>query len=83
MSSGQRIVSVVALGAIAVVVANTLNAVLDQPDGGWFMYAPNSTVTYESTDDGATIRAALIWLAATGTWLGLSWHILRDRSPKR
>jgi hypothetical protein len=82
MSRAQRIVLVVAIGAVAVVIANTANAVLDQPDGGWFMYAPDSTVTFDVDDDGAVIRAGAIWLAAIGMWLGLSWLILRERKTK-
>lgn len=82
MNRGQRIVLVVAIGAVATVVANGLNAVLDQPDGGWFMYAPGSEVTFSSSDHGQTVRAAAVWLAAIGAWLGLSWLVLRDRPPK-
>jgi hypothetical protein len=77
----QRIVLVIAIGAVAVVVASTLDDWwFMQPDDGWFMQAPNSSVLYSpGPSTGDRLGTAAVWIGAIGTWLGLSWRILRRR----
>jgi hypothetical protein len=80
----QRIALVVAIGAIAIVVARTLvDWWFMQPDDGWFMEAPNSSVLYSpGPSSGDRIGTAAVWIGAIGIWLALSWRILSDRGPR-
>lgn len=81
MSSAQRKVLVVALGVVAVVGAVTVNQLMSSPtDGGWFAYAPNTSVTFSPSDDSQTLRQAAVWLVAVLVWAAPSFWLLRDRS---
>ncbi len=79
MTGGQKAVTSIALGAGLAVVASAVVARLNgPPDGGWFMYSPNSTNLYSTTSSGSTIRTAAVWLAAIAIWFGVSWRLFRS-----
>jgi hypothetical protein len=79
MTSGQRWIAVVALGACCWVTASTLNTWLDwrHIDGGWFNYAPNNGVVF-SPASGNPWRSLGVWIAAILLWFGLSYLLLRN-----
>ncbi len=83
MNLGRRVVLLLALAATLAVVAATLSHILvEPPDGGWVMYAPNgsSGVPFVTGDsDGDALRVAPIWLVAIGVWFGVAWRLFRGR----
>lgn len=79
MDAQRNVVVSVALGATLAIAAWASAAALDDaPDGGWFMYSPDSTTMYGSSSDGSVWRTALIWLAAIAIWFLVSWRIFRS-----
>jgi hypothetical protein len=81
MSHGRRVVVCVALGLALVVAARAVTRLITEVDGGWFMYAPDSSAPFSSSD-GDTVTCALIWLAAIGVWAVVSWRLFGPRSDK-
>ena len=79
MTGGQKSVTSIALGAGLAVVASAVAAGLNgPPDGGWFMYSPNSTSLYSASSSGGTVRTAAVWLVAIAIWFGVSWRLFRS-----
>ena len=80
MREGQKVVASVALGAALAVFASAVSARLkDSSDGGWFMYAPESTSFYSGASSGSTFGKAAIWLATIAIWFGVSWRLFRSK----
>ena len=79
MNRDQRIVVVVAFGILLAVAAVTVNRLLDNPDGGWFAYAPNTGVRFPSGTE-PTWRRAAVWIGAVGIWVVSSLYLLRTGS---
>jgi len=84
VSGPQRIVLVVAMGAVAIVVAWTLvDWAFMQQDEGWFMLAPDSSVLYSpGPSSGDRIGTAAVWIGAIGLWFALSWRVLGGRTRR-
>ena len=79
MTRGQRAGTSIALAAGLVVVASAVTARLNAPpDGGWFMYSPNSTSSYSASSSGSTLRTVAAWLAAIAIWFSVSWRLFRS-----
>jgi hypothetical protein len=79
VTGGQKVVTSIALGAGLAVVAAAVAARLNGPsDGGWFMYAPNSTNLYSASSSESTFRTATVRLAAIAIWFVLSWRLFRS-----
>jgi hypothetical protein len=78
VTGGQKAVTSIALGAGLVVAATAVTARMNQPaDGGWFMYAPNSSVLMEPSG-GSTLGIAAVWLGAIALWFVVSWRLFRS-----
>ena len=78
MTGGQKAVTSIALGAALAVLASAVTARLNgSPDGGWFMYSPNSTSLYSASSSSSTFRSAAVWLTAIAIWFGVSWRLFR------
>jgi hypothetical protein len=81
MTHGRRLCLMIALGAALTVLAAAINALLrDSPDGGWFMYAPNSNTLLTSNPGGrgVVLRESAVWLAAIGLWLAIAWRVFKS-----
>ncbi len=70
----QRVVVVVALGAVALVIGLWVTA-LNQP-GGWFGYAPGTFVRAGSPSGTSVTGIALAWLALVAVWAAASVALL-------
>jgi hypothetical protein len=78
MTGGQKTVTSIALGAGLVVAATAVTARMTRPaDGGWFMYAPNSSVLVEPSG-GSTLGIAAVWFGAIALWFVVSWRLFRS-----
>jgi len=76
---GQKVVASIGLGAALAVFASAVSAKLNDPsDGGWFMYAPESTSFYSGASSKSTLGTAAIWLATIAIWFGVSWRLFRS-----
>jgi hypothetical protein len=73
LNPAQRVVIVVALGAIAV----ACDAAVGAPRGGWFGYAPNTSIVYEP-GISALVRLVLRCVLAA-VWAVISIVLLRRR----
>ncbi len=81
MTTAQRRVLVVALGIVAAVGAVIVNQLMSSPsDGGWFAYAPNTSVVFEPSNDSQTLRQGAVWLVAVLAWAVPSFWLLRERA---
>ncbi len=79
MNSRQRVTTSIALGAALTVIASVVTALLDDtPEGGWFMYSPNSTGLYSPSSSGDTFITGAVWLTAIAIWFGVSWRLFRS-----
>ena len=80
MNRSQRHVTAVALGAVSVVIGLAVNRIWNgTPSGGWFMYAPNSDVSFEaSSDTGRTVRTVGVWLVVIGVWTVVTFRLYRS-----
>lgn len=79
MNSRQRVTTSIALGAVLTVIASVVTARLnDTPEGGWFMYSPDSTSLYGASSNGDTLIAVAVWLTAIAIWFGVSWRLFRS-----
>jgi hypothetical protein len=78
MNHSRRVVVSVTLGLLLAVVAQTATRLITDDDGGWFMYAPDSSVQF-SSPDGDTLTSALFWLAAIALWAAASWRFFGPR----
>jgi hypothetical protein len=77
----QRTVIVIASGLGLAVLAATANRLVAEPPEGWFVYAPNTGVTYPPSSDTDIWREAGVWLGALLMWTGLAlWLYRRPRS---
>lgn len=79
MTYRQRIILVVAWGAIMAIAAVTVNRLLAHEDGGWFAYAPNTGVAFSPGGTSAIWRECLVWVGAVALWVGPSYWIVRAR----
>lgn len=80
MTHSRRVIVSIALGAGLAILANAVARLLtDDPDGGWFMYAPGQTDTTFEPSDGDTVLTAVVWLIAVGVWSAVSWRLFMRR----
>jgi hypothetical protein len=81
MNSGRRVIVCVAAGlALAVVAAGVNRLLASTPEGGWFIYSPETEPPFPPPSaDSDVIRAGLVWLVAVGVWLVISWWLFGDR----
>jgi heme/copper-type cytochrome/quinol oxidase subunit 1 len=77
MNRQRRILTSIALGVGLAIVASAVVAELFGSDYGWFMYAPDDSSMYV-TSDGSPFGAAAVRLAAVGIWLAVSWRLFRS-----
>ncbi len=84
LNTGQRIVLVIASGAVLLVAAWWI-VIEDSARGGWFGYTPNTNPVFP---DGHVFRfsqtvVALVLIAATVLWTAIGLRLLRGprRSP--
>lgn len=84
VTSGQRWIAIVALGAACWATASAVNAWLDQrnTEGGWFNYAPNNGAVF-SPAPGSPWRGLVVWLVAVLVWFGASYLMLRRAQERR
>jgi hypothetical protein len=78
----RRVVSCVASAAVLVVVAAGMNRLLaSPPDGGWFMYTPDTEPVFStaSSSDARVLREGAVWLGAVALWFSISWWLFRKR----
>ena len=82
LNRAQRVVLVVAIGAVLVVGVLALTAEWNRPRGGWFAYAPNTEVAFAG--DGSSSwpiwRDALTWVGAVVVWAGAALYVLRTNT---
>ncbi len=69
----QRVVVVIALGAVALVVGLWVTA-LNQP--GWFGYAPGTLYRVQGPSGTNVTAVALAWLALVVVWAAVSVAVL-------
>jgi hypothetical protein len=75
----QRIVVIIAVGLATVAVVQTVNTVWFRTGGGWFGYAPNTSVTFEpGNGDGDALMRGLLWLVGVAGWAAIAVRLLRD-----
>ena len=74
-----RVILVVALGAVLLIVGRWITD-RRASDGGWFGYAPNTTVAYVPGGMRPGV-AALIHVALVVVWAGVSFRLLRADGP--
>jgi hypothetical protein len=84
VNRAQRIVLVIALGVGLLTAALVANLLMLEPYGGWFAYAPNTSITATSDyfvhpTDGELVRQGLVWLAALALWTAASLRLLRTQ----
>jgi hypothetical protein len=80
MNQAQKVCVSIACAAVLVVCAAALSsAVNNTVDGGWFMYSPTSQGVFSSSGD-SVMNDVLIWLAAIGLWLAVSWRLFRTKA---
>lgn len=75
LNLGQRVILVVALGAVCVAV----DGFVAPRSSGWFGYAPNTGVVFDP-DAGGKLKVLGVRLALTLAWTSSSFFLLR--SPK-
>lgn len=81
MTRGQRACTAIAAGLVVVVGCWVAEALLrPEDDGGWFMYAPNSSVLFAGPDRSATLRTGGIAVLGIAIWLAIAWRLYRPRS---
>jgi hypothetical protein len=82
LNRAQRIVLVLAWGAVLSVVAGS---VLDRnPSGGWLGYAPQPREVLNYMGGRSDpIGAAIVWIAAIGLWAAGSLWLLADPDNDR
>jgi hypothetical protein len=66
LAFAQRVSLTIGVEAVLVVVGLAITAPDRPPSGGWFGYAPNTSVTFSPASYGGTSR-----LVTTVVWLGL------------
>ncbi len=76
MQQAQRTVVVVATGVALAVAAVTVNRLLADTAGGWFVYAPDTGPIFPDRD-GVVWREAAVWLVAIAVWSGLALWLYR------
>jgi hypothetical protein len=80
LNRSQRVVLLVAIGVVVAVATVALTHEWDQgrPVGGWFSYAPNTSVTFGSDGSSWPIwRDALAWFFAAAIWCAAGLYLLR------
>ena len=78
MNHARRVVTSIAVGLALVVAGAAVTSWIDEPsNGGWFMYAPNSTQIYNAPG-GTDWSTSGVWLAAIGIWFAVSWRLFRS-----
>ena len=80
MNRSQRHVTAVALGAVSIVSALAVNRIWNgTPSGGWFMYAPNSDVSFEpASETGTILRTLGVWFVVIGLWTIVTFRLYRS-----
>lgn len=84
----QRVVLVIAGGVAVAALASATNGLVlvREPDGGWFAYAPNTSVEFSpepAADTWRTVVWAFVWVAAATIWGAFSVRALRVRRPPK
>ncbi len=78
MTSNQRWIGIIALGAGSWATASAVTTWLNQrnSDGGWFNYAPDNGAVFTPSPRNPW-EGLLVWLIAIIAWFGISYLALR------
>ena len=83
-STAQRVVIVIALGLVLALVGEYVATGGRGAGGGWYSYAPNTSVIWGSTAHYGPATLLAIWCAVIVAWAALSVAVLglRPKEPR-
>ena len=77
LNRGQRVVLVVGLGVFLATVGRYVEA-QSIPGGGWFGYAPETSIAFSPRSGLRPWVAAVLWTCLTAVWVAVSIWLLRN-----
>lgn len=70
--------AVIALGLLVGSIGQAANDATAPPEGGWFAYAPNTSITFDPPWHSGAFATLVMHVIAIGVWTAASLWILRD-----